>query len=129
MLDHIGITVSDFERSRAFYLAALAPLGYRILKQLPAAAGFGVAEGERKSADQAGEFWIAHGAPRAPLVHVAFSAGSRAEVDAFFACAVAAGGTDNGKPGVRPQYHANYYGAFVLDPDGNNVEAVCHLPE
>ena len=126
MLDHIGIVVSDFERSRAFYLAALAPLGYRIMKQHPAAAGFGVAAGERKSVDRAGEFWIAQGAPRPPLVHIAFSAGSRAEVDAFFACAVAAGGKDNGPPGVRPQYHAEYYGAFVLDPDGYNVEAVCH---
>jgi catechol 2,3-dioxygenase-like lactoylglutathione lyase family enzyme len=129
MLDHIGVTVTDFARSKAFYQAALAPLHYRILKEIPAAnaAGFGVTEGPGKSLDAAGEFWIGQGPlPAAPRAHIAFSANSHAEVDAFHASALAAGGKDNGAPGLRPQYHANYYGAFVLDPDGYNVEAVCH---
>ena len=127
MLDHIAIGVSDLERSKRFYRAALAPLGYRLLKesaQRPAV-GFGVAEGYGKSTDPAGDFWIAHETPT-PSVHVAFNAASRAAVDAFHKAALAAGGRDNGAPGLRPQYHANYYGAFVLDPDGYNAEAVCH---
>jgi catechol 2,3-dioxygenase-like lactoylglutathione lyase family enzyme len=128
MLDHIGITVSDFARSKAFYVAALEPLGYSIRKEKGNAAGFGVAEGHGKSTDPAGDFWIAQGAPQEPRVHVAFNAASRAIVDAFHKAALAAGGRDNGAPGLRPIYHANYYGAFVLDPDGNNIEAVCHRP-
>ena len=127
MLDHIGINVSDFERSKAFYQAALAPLGYQLRKQLGSAAGFGVAEGHGKSPDPAGDFWISQGRPQEPRFHFAFNAAARADVDAFFARAVAVGGTSNGPPGVRPQYHANYYGAFVLDPDGYNIEAVCHV--
>jgi len=126
MLDHIGIDVSDVARSKAFYSAALTALGYKITKEAGAAVGFGVAEGPRKSWDAAGEFWIAPGKPHAEVVHVAFSAESRAQVDAFYRAALAAGGTDNGAPGLRPKYHANYYAAFVLDPDGYNVEAVCH---
>jgi len=127
MLDHIMINVTDFERSKAFYQAALAPLGFVVAKQIPAATGFGVPRGHGKSSDPAGEFWISQGPPQEPRLHVAFNAASRALVDEFFARALAAGGRDNGRPGVRPQYHANYYGAFVLDPDGYNVEAVCHL--
>ncbi|HUA55015.1 MAG TPA: VOC family protein [Candidatus Sulfotelmatobacter sp.] len=127
MLDHMMINVTDFERSRAFYQAALAPLGFVVSKQIPVAAGFGVPHGHGKSSDPAGEFWISQGPPQEPRLHVAFNAASRALVDEFFARALAAGGRDNGRPGVRPQYHANYYGAFVLDPDGYNVEAVCHL--
>jgi catechol 2,3-dioxygenase-like lactoylglutathione lyase family enzyme len=126
MLDHIGINVSDFARSKAFYQAALAPLGYQLRKQHASAAGFGVAQGYGKSPDPAGDFWISQGRPQEPRFHFAFSAASRADVDAFFARAVAAGGTGNGAPGLRPQYHAAYYGAFVLDPDGYNIEAVCH---
>jgi catechol 2,3-dioxygenase-like lactoylglutathione lyase family enzyme len=129
MLDHIGITVSDFERSKAFYRAALAPLRYEIRKEKPSAAGFGVPDGPGRSCDPAGEFWIAVGPPHAPRPHIAFNAASRAMVDAFFASALAAGGRDNGGPGLRPQYHANYYGAFVLDPDGYNIEAVCHAAD
>jgi|SRR6516162_2076716 catechol 2,3-dioxygenase-like lactoylglutathione lyase family enzyme len=129
MLDHIGINVSDFERSKAFYRAALAPLGYEIRKEKGTAAGFGVPDGPRRSADPAGEFWIAVGPPQAPRPHVAFTAASRAVVDAFYASALAAGGRDNGRPGLRPQYHAAYYGAFVLDPDGYNIEAVCHAAD
>lgn len=127
MLDHTGINVSDLERSKAFYLAALAPLRYRIAKEHPGAAcGFGVPDGFGQSPDPAGDFWIIKGAPQEPRIHLAFTAPSRAEVDAFYRAALAAGGRDNGAPGLRPQYHARYYAAFVLDPDGYNIEAVCH---
>jgi catechol 2,3-dioxygenase-like lactoylglutathione lyase family enzyme len=126
MLDHTGLNVSDFTRSKAFYLKALAPLGYQLIKELPkeyapqGAMGLGVPP---KS-----DFWVAGGKPQSPPVHVAFRAGSRAEVDAFYEAALAAGGRDNGPPGIRAHYHPNYYGAFVLDPDGHNIEAVCHEP-
>jgi catechol 2,3-dioxygenase-like lactoylglutathione lyase family enzyme len=122
MLDHTGFGVSDYERSRAFYEKALAPLGLTLLMEpVGAGAGFGK--------DGKPEFWITS---RAPAVrgglHVAFAVGSRATVDAFHAAALAAGGTDNGAPGVREIYHPHYYGGYVLDPDGNNIEAVCHTP-
>jgi catechol 2,3-dioxygenase-like lactoylglutathione lyase family enzyme len=127
MIDHTGVVVADFARSKAFYEAALAPIGYALLLEFPAAvtghtdvAGFG----EPPKPD----FWISAGTPNRPPLHVAFRVGSRAEVDAFHRAAVAAGGRDNGAPGLRPHYHAHYYGAFVLDPDGHNVEAVCHAP-
>ncbi len=127
MIDHTGISASDFERSKHFYSAALAPLGFKLLMELPASVTGG--------ADVAGfgeppkpEFWISSGGPNRPGIHIAFRAESRAIVDAFYAAAIAAGGRDNGGPGVRAHYHANYYGAFVLDPDGHNVEAVCHAP-
>jgi catechol 2,3-dioxygenase-like lactoylglutathione lyase family enzyme len=127
MLDHTAINVGDFARSLAFYRAALAPLGYRIAKQHgEQAAGFGVADGFGKSPDPGGDFWIIAASPHEPRQHVAFSAASRAQVDAFHAAALAAGGRDNGKSGLRPQYHANYYGAFIHDPDGYNIEAVFH---
>jgi catechol 2,3-dioxygenase-like lactoylglutathione lyase family enzyme len=127
MLDHIGITVSDLAPSEAFYEKALAPLGYRVVTDIPQypATGFGVPQGYGKSTDPAGDFWIGQGAP-VQTAHVAFNAESRAVVDAFFQAAVAAGGRDNGAPGLRPKYHATYYAAFVLDPDGHNIEAVCH---
>jgi len=124
MIDHIGLIVSDFERSKAFYLKALAPLGYQVIKELPenlapeGAVGMGVPP---KS-----DFWVAGGTPQLPPQHVAFRADSRGEVDAFYQAALAAGGRDNGPPGVRAHYHPDYYGAFVLDPDGHNIEAVCH---
>jgi len=127
MIDHTGVAVSDFARSKAFYVSALAPIGYGILLELPAAvtgrtdvAGFGVPPKP--------DFWIAGGSPNAPPVHIAFRVANRVLVDAFYAAAIAAGGRDNGAPGVRAHYHANYYGAFVLDPDGHNIEAVCHQP-
>ena len=120
MIDHTGLNVSDFAKSKAFYRAALKPLGYEALMEGEGFAGFGVAPKP--------DFWIGEGAPNVPPIHVAFGAGSRAQVDAFYKAAMAAGGRDNGAPGLRPQYHPNYYGAFVLDPDGNNVEAVCHAP-
>ncbi|MGV6871573.1 VOC family protein [Pseudochelatococcus sp. B33] len=126
MLDHFSINVSDFDRSKRFYTAALTPLGYRLINDFGDAAGFGVPEGNGKSLDPAGDFWIVRSNPQPPLVHFAFSAASREAVDAFYAAAVAAGGTDNGGPGLRPQYHPHYYAAFILDPDGYNLEAVCH---
>jgi catechol 2,3-dioxygenase-like lactoylglutathione lyase family enzyme len=121
MLDHLGIAVEDFERSKAFYRQALAPLGIELLMEpIPGVAGFGD--------NQKPYFWI--GARDAPQtgVHVAFEAPSRDLVDAFHAAALEAGGSDNGAPGVRELYHPHYYGAYVLDPDGNNVEACCHHP-
>ena len=127
MIDHIGMPVSDLPRATEFYLKALAPLGISIVLQVSseqtgegAAVGFG-AQGKPF-------FWIGEGKATSDHVHVAFAAQSRANVDAFYQAALAAGGKDNGAPGLRPHYHANYYGAFVLDPDGNNVEAVCHAP-
>lgn len=121
MIDHIGVAVSDFARSRAFYLAALAPLGYELLMEFPNVAGFGVRPSIRPMAD----FWFSSGPPVGPI-HICFKATTRKLVDAFYAAAIAAGGKDNGPPGVRAMYHPDYYGAFVLDPDGHNVEAVCH---
>ena len=125
MIDHTGVTVSDFQKSRRFYLQALAPLGYELLMEVSAsetgshdAAGFG----EPPKPD----FWIASGTPNVPPVHVAFSAASRSQVDDFYQAAIAAGGRDNGPPGLRPHYHPGYYAAFVFDPDGHNIEAVCH---
>jgi catechol 2,3-dioxygenase-like lactoylglutathione lyase family enzyme len=121
ILDHVTLRVRDIPRSRVFYATALAPLGISVLMENQAAVGFGV--GRRP------QFWLGPGdSPSGPL-HVAFVAANRAQVRAFYEAALAAGGTDNGAPGLRPQYHANYYGAFVLDPDGNNAEAVCRLPE
>jgi catechol 2,3-dioxygenase-like lactoylglutathione lyase family enzyme len=126
MLDHVGIEVSDIERSKAFYEAALAPLGISlVMEPVPVAAGFGSDLGYGPKP----YFWImARGHPAVSGAHVAFGAEDRETVDAFYAAALAAGGTDNGAPGPRPIYHPSYYGAFVLDPDGNNVEAVCHRP-
>ena len=128
MIDHMGFPVSDYERAKAFYAKALAPLGYSLIMEVPAertghsaAAGFG--------AGGKPDFWFgAEGAMNKPM-HVAILAKDRATVDAFYKAAMAAGGRDNGPPGIRPHYHANYYGAFVLDPDGHNIEAVCHAPE
>lgn len=128
MLDHVGISVHDVARSRAFYLAALAPLGYGILMEVSPPGGhtyigFGVV-GSGKP-----DFWIGDAPVATGHLHVAFAAQDRAAVDAFYAAAIAAGARDNGAPGLRPHYHPDYYGAFVFDPDGLNVEAVCHLPE
>ena len=127
LIDHTGIQVSDLSRSLAFYEKALAPLGYAKLMELSAdqTGGFaGAGFGEPPKPD----FWIGEGTPNQPPLHVAFRANSRALVDQFYAAALKAGGRDHGKPGLRPHYHANYYGAFVLDPDGHNIEAVCHKP-
>jgi catechol 2,3-dioxygenase-like lactoylglutathione lyase family enzyme len=117
VIDHVKVFVSDFERSREFYERALDPLGYRLMMEpAPGVAGFGAGFPF---------FWIAR-SDDPTAAHVAFRAENRAYVDEFHAAALAAGGTDNGAPGERPRYHPGYYGAFVHDPDGNNVEAVCH---
>ena len=133
MIDHIGLAVGDIARATEFYLKALSPLGYGIVIEVGAAeTGHGAAIGfgpPGMAEDfQSGKpsFWIGEGNRSGDPIHVAFVAPSRAAVDAFYRAALAAGGKDNGKPGLRPHYHANYYAAFVLDPDGNNIEAVCH---
>ena len=127
MIDHIGLSVADIGRAKAFYLSALKPLGLGMVMEVTpqetggyAGAGFG--------SDKKPFFWIGSGSTAKGGIHVAFTANSRADVDAFYKAAIAAGGKDNGVPGLRPHYHANYYGAFVFDPDGNNIEAVCHRP-
>lgn len=126
MLDHAGFPVSDYARSKAFYLQALAPLGYVLIMEVQQdendspAAGFGV--GGKP------DFWIGGEGGLQRPIHIAIAAQNRAAVDAFHRAALAAGGKDNGAPGLRPHYHPNYYAAFVLDPDGHNIEAVCHTP-
>ena len=120
MFDHVGVNVRDFETSRAFYRQALEPLGLQetMASEEWKAAAFGP-EGKY-------EFWVAEREPFGTGTHVAFTCEDRETVDAFHAAALAAGGTDNGPAGLREHYHPTYYGAFVLDPDGNNIEAVCH---
>lgn len=126
MIDHLGFPVSDYQRSKAFYEKALAPLGYVLVMEVQQderdspAAGFGI--------DGKPAFWIGGEGGLNRAMHVAIAAKSRSAVDAFYRAAIAAGARDNGAPGLRPQYHPNYYGAFVLDPDGHNIEAVCHAP-
>ncbi len=122
MFDHVGLNVRDYAASRAFYERALAPLGWSVVMAFDEwkAAGFGRAEKP--------DFWISEREPYGTGTHIAFVADDRATVDAFHAAALAAGGEDNGAPGIREMYHPTYYGAFVLDGDGNNVEAVCHRP-
>jgi len=121
MIDHVTANVSDFDQAKSFYSQALAPLGYSLQAEFPGAAGFGTGEGIP-------DFWIGSSAERG-ATHIALSAKDRAAVDAFFEAATGAGGRDNGAPGLRAHYHENYYAAFVHDADGNNIEAVCHLPE
>jgi catechol 2,3-dioxygenase-like lactoylglutathione lyase family enzyme len=128
MIDHLGFNCRDVAASRAFYDAALAPLGIGLIAEYgpdqtggPTFLGYG----ENGKPD----FWFGDDPQLGNKLHVAFLAQDRATVDAFHAAALAAGGTDNGAPGVRAIYHPNYYGAFVLDPDGHNIEAVCHKPE
>jgi catechol 2,3-dioxygenase-like lactoylglutathione lyase family enzyme len=127
MLDHIGFPVSDYERAKTFYLQALAPLGYTLVMEVGQEVHRGYsAAGLGKNGKP--DFWIGgEGALNRP-VHVAFEAADRASVDAFYRAALQAGGRDNGPPGLRPHYHPNYYAAFVFDPDGHNIEAVCHKP-
>jgi catechol 2,3-dioxygenase-like lactoylglutathione lyase family enzyme len=127
MIDHTGFNVSNPKQSRAFYDAALKPLGYGVQMEVPTAVTGGLVVlgyGPPGKPD----FWLAEGAPNTPRLHIAFRADSRAVVDAFYAAAMAAGGTDNGPPGIRAHYHPSYYAAFVRDPDGHNIEAVCHTP-
>ncbi len=124
-IDHIGLSVSDYPTAKSFYAEALKPLRITMLMEFPAGAagnyataGFG--------ADSKPFFWISGEGKTSPHAHIAIRAESRQQVDAFYAAAIAAGGKDNGEPGVREHYHPNYYGAFVLDPEGHNIEAVCH---
>ena len=128
MIDHVGFSVSDYARAKAFYLKALAPLDYTLIMEVEQetekgfpAAGFG-AEGKP-------DFWIGGEGGLNKAVHIAILAKDRASVDAFYKAAIAAGGKDNGAPGIRAHYHKYYYASFVLDPDGHNIEAVCHKPE
>ncbi len=128
MIDHTGVSMSNPKKSRAFYDAALAPLGYRVMMEIPlehtggkVVLGYGVPPKP--------DFWLAEGPPQQPHIHIAFRADNHAQVDAFYKAAIAAGGRDNGAPGPRAHYHKDYYGAFVLDPDDHTIEAVCHTPE
>jgi catechol 2,3-dioxygenase-like lactoylglutathione lyase family enzyme len=119
MFDHLSLAVRDLTRSKEFYTQALAPLGAAVQMEFEGGVGIGP---KGKPA-----FWLGEGEPP-PKMHFAFAAPDRAAVDAFYRAALAAGAQDNGAPGVREQYHPTYYAAFVLDPDGHNVEAVCHAP-
>ncbi len=122
IIDHTGVSASDYAAAKTFYSKALAPLGIRLVMEIPdgSACGFG---------NEAPQFWLQTGARQQPPVHVAFVAAGRQTVRDFHTAALAAGGRDNGAPGLRELYHPHYYGAFVLDLDGNNIEAVCHEPE
>jgi catechol 2,3-dioxygenase-like lactoylglutathione lyase family enzyme len=121
ILDHISLSVSDYAASKAFFTAALKPLGIALVMEVGGWAGFG-----RKERPQ---FWFGAGDGAQKPMHIAFAAENRAQVRAFHEAALQAGAKDNGPPGVREIYHPNYYGAFVIGPDGHNVEAVCHAPE
>lgn len=121
IIDHIGLVVGSYQRSKEFFGKALAPLGIGLVMEVEGWAGFG--------RDGKPEFWFGEHSERQLPIHIAFVAQDRAQVRAFHAAALAAGGKDNGAPGIRPIYHPNYYGAFVIDPDGHNIEAVCHAPE
>lgn len=125
MFDHVSLTVSDLGRAKRFYAAALAPLGIEVRMEVTAeqsgtGAFFGMGVGPRAT------FWLGEGERPTGRAHIAFAATTRAAVDAFHRAALEAGGRDNGAPGLRPYYSPTYYGAFVLDPDGHNIEAVCH---
>lgn len=128
MLDHVGFPVANYQRAKAFYLQVLTPLGYQLVMEVSSAhsgdkaqAGFGT-EGRPR-------FWIGAGTPVKGQMHIAFKANTRKAVEEFYDAALKAGGKDNGMPGLRPHYHENYYGAFVIDPDGHNIEAVCRMPK
>lgn len=125
VIDHMGLQVSDYAHAVRFYEQALAPLGITIVMQVEAGESGGY-QGAGFGRDGKPSFWLEAGSRTTPHVHLAFVADSRAMVDAFHQAALAAGGSDNGAPGIRAQYHPNYYGAFVRDPDGHNIEAVCH---
>lgn len=118
MIDHVSLSVTDAAKAQAFYAKALAPLGYKLVSEYAGGFGIGAAAGST--------IWAAQGPAQKPIAHLAFRAKDRKAVDAFHKAALAAGGRDNGKPGLREDYSPAYYAAFVLDPDGNNVEAVCH---
>lgn len=121
IIDHIGIAIADYDRSKQFYQTVLATLGIELVIEVQGWAGFG-------KQDKA-EFWFGPDEVIQPPMHIAFAAANRKQVDDFYRAALNAGATDNGEPGVREIYHSNYYGAFVIDPDGHNIEAVCHRAE
>ena len=121
MFDHVGFGVTDYDASKSFFLKALEPLGVGVVMEGPYGLGLG--------RDGKPSLWLHASEARPAPLHIAFTASDRAQVDAFHRAALEAGGRDNGAPGLRPHYHANYYGAFVIGPDGHNVEAVCHKPE
>lgn len=124
MIDHMGLSAADFARMLEFYEKALAPLGIKTMMRFgkEVTGDFEVAGLGREKPF----LWLAHAGQTTPRMHIAIRADDRGEVDAFYQAAIAAGGTDNGTPGLRPHYHENYYGAFVLDPEGHNLEVVCH---
>jgi catechol 2,3-dioxygenase-like lactoylglutathione lyase family enzyme len=121
MFDHLGLGVTNLAQSKAFFLKALQPLGVAVAMEGP----YGVGMGQNRKP----MLWLSETKERPAHLHLAFTAVSRRQVDEFYKAALAAGGKDNGAPGLRPHYHANYYAAFVIGPDGHNVEAVCHRPE
>jgi catechol 2,3-dioxygenase-like lactoylglutathione lyase family enzyme len=121
IIDHIGLVVADYEKSKQFFSRALAPLGIELAMEIGGYAGFGKAGKP--------EFWVEGGSETRRPMHIAFVADNRDQVKAFYAAAMAAGGKDNGPPGIREIYHPDYFGAFVIGPDGHNVEAVCHKAE
>lgn len=129
MLDHIGLSVADYTKAKAFYDSVMPTIGASCVMALTAAETGGTYEGAGYGVGGKPLFWIGTGGQTKGSLHIAFAAESRAAVDAFYAAAIAAGGTDNGPPGIRAHYHPNYYAAFVLDFDGHNIEAVCHAPE
>lgn len=120
MFDHIGIGVTNLQASKTFFLRALAPLGIGAVMEVSDAVGLG--RGQKPS------FWLGATDGKPVPLHIAFAAEDRRQVDEFYRLAIAAGGKDNGPPGIRPHYHPNYYAAFVTGPDGHNIEAVCHRP-
>jgi catechol 2,3-dioxygenase-like lactoylglutathione lyase family enzyme len=120
MFDHVGIGVTNLAASKAFFLKALQPLGVAVAMEGP----YGVGMGQNGKPS----LWLSETKERPAPLHLAFTAANRKQVDEFYKAAMAAGGKDNGAPGLRPHYHADYYGAFVIGPDGHNVEAVCHKP-
>jgi catechol 2,3-dioxygenase-like lactoylglutathione lyase family enzyme len=121
MFDHVGLGATNLAASKAFFLAALQPLGIALVMEGP----YGVGIGQNKKPS----LWLFETKDQPSHLHLAFTAEDRRQVDAFYQAALAAGGKDNGAPGLRPHYHADYYGAFVIGPDGHNVEAVCHKPQ
>lgn len=128
MIDHLGISVSDYRKSKIFYEKVLATLGHECVMEITPEMTGGDSLHCGFGSNKKPSFWISSAGVACPSIHIAFTAGSRKEVDAFYHAALAAGGKDNGAPGLRPLYHPNYYGAFILDMDGHNIEAVCHSP-
>jgi catechol 2,3-dioxygenase-like lactoylglutathione lyase family enzyme len=128
MIDHIGINISNFGKSKEFYANALAPLSYQLLREFEAPETSGLTTVAALGVDGKPNFWIIQGEVNTPRIHIAFRAETREMVQAFYEVALKIGGRDNGAPSLRTHYHPDYYGAFILDPDGHNIEAVCHAP-